>query len=227
MALTGPVVTKDLLLLLTDDDSGRHLVDNSTLELVLGGGLLIDLANLDRIAVSEASGVFRRATVTVTDPSPVDDEILNQALAACAERPRSASDLVARLGKEARLPILERLAGRGILRMEQGRVLGMFPSTRWPADDSRHELEVRQGLFRVLVSGQEPNSSQAALISLLASVDRIPKVVTDSGVSASELKKRAKTIAAGDFAGEAVADAIAAVIMAASTAIFAATTASS
>lgn len=221
------MLAEDLLLLLTDDETGRHLVDGSSLEYALSGALLVDLATAEKIQVSEPSGVFKRATVTATDTSPVGDPVLDDALNIVAERPRAAQDLIPRLAKDIRPLLLQRLADRGVLRLEEGRILGMFPTTRWPAEDSAHESEVRHGLHQVLVLERPPTPEQASLISLLHAVDRVPQVMTESGIDKRELKRRAKAIADGEFAGAAVSEAIQAVMLVVMTAIIATSATSS
>src|SRR5690606_15009693 len=94
--------------------------------------------------------------------------------------------------------LLDHLAQRGILRKERDRILGLFPTTRWPAHDSTHEAELRAHLRRVLVDGVQPEPRLAALIALLHAVDAVPRVV---GAADRKLaKQRAKAIAEGNWA---------------------------
>lgn len=52
--------------------------------------------------------------------------------------------------------------------MQDGEVLGLFPTRSWPAVDSRHEAQVRAGLHDVLVVGRTPTPREGALVALLA-----------------------------------------------------------
>ncbi|MGL4175049.1 MAG: GPP34 family phosphoprotein, partial [Dermatophilaceae bacterium] len=57
-----------------------------------------------------------------------------------------AQRAIGRIGKSAKDTTYEMLAAKGLVRREDGRVLGLFPTTRWPAADARAEAEVRAEL---------------------------------------------------------------------------------
>jgi hypothetical protein len=83
----------------------------------------------------------------------------------------------------------------------------------------------------VLVSGRDPQPREAALVSLLFAVDRVAKVLGDAGagLGGRELKRRAKAVADGEFAGAAVRQAVQAAqaaVVASVAAVTAATSAS-
>ena len=113
---------------------------------------------------------------------------------------------------------------RGILRFEQGRVLGIFPSSRWPAVDSRHEYQLRAGLRAVLVVGRTPTEREAGLIALLQAVDLVPKVLGTGEVSARELRRRAQVAVSSEIADTALRKAVQAMNAATMAAMMAATT---
>jgi hypothetical protein len=152
--------------------------------------------------------------------------MLVEALALVAEKERTAQDLVDRLGRKRREPLLERLEAAGILHREDGKVLGLFSSTRWPAADSSHEREVRRQVGDALVRGVDPAPRIAALVSVLAAMDLAHKVVDREGLPGRQLKSRATEIADGDWAAKAVKDAISAAQAAMTAAVVAASTAS-
>ena len=52
---------------------------------------------------------------------------------ALAEKPRTAEDLVGRLGKKRRDVLFDRRRQRGILEEKEHRTLGLIPQKRWPA----------------------------------------------------------------------------------------------
>jgi hypothetical protein len=139
-----------------------------------------------------------------------DDPVLTAAWATVGEKERTARSLVERLGKGLSETLCRRLVERGILERRDDKILGLFPRTRWPARDSSHEEAVRRALTTVLVQGQQPDPRTGALVALLHAVDRAHKTVPHEGVSAREVKKRAKEVADGLWAPKAVRDAIAA-----------------
>ncbi|MGY1711238.1 GPP34 family phosphoprotein [Geodermatophilus sp. SYSU D00758] len=59
------------------------------------------------------------------------------------EKPRN---VVTALGRRTRVRLYQRLAEAGLLRAEEGRILGVFPTRRWPAEHTDHEAVVRAGL---------------------------------------------------------------------------------
>ena len=105
------------------------------------------------------------------------------------------------------------------------RILGIFPTHRWPAKDAAHESSVRAGLVSALRAGATADARTGALISLLLALRAVHKAVDQGsvGLSKKELNANAKRIAEGDWAAEAVRQAIdsmiAAIIAATSSAV--------
>lgn len=215
------LIAEDLLLLLIDDRKGT--VTSSHVDVALGGALLLELALADAVHVRERTSIWSGAGVAATPGAAVPDPLLAEALRRVAERERAASDLVHRLGTGARDALAARLAERGILRREDDRVLGLFPRTRWPEADGRHEDEVRARLTAVLVQGLAPDPRTGALVALLHALGLAPSLVDRGGVPARDVRRRAKEVAEGAWAAKAVQDAVAA-STAAMTAVIAATT---
>jgi hypothetical protein len=202
------LIAEDLLLLLLDDETGA-LRASSQIQVALGGAVLAELALGDHVVVGEKQGFWHTAKVRAKDPRP-EHPLLAEAWTTVGEKERSAQDLVSRLGKGLKDRIATDLAGRGLLRREEDRVLGVFPRTRWPAADSTHEAGVRRELEAALHQGQEPQPRAGSLVAILSALDQAHKVLDHPGMSNGEVKKRAKAIAQGDWAAKGVADAIAA-----------------
>ena len=203
------LVAEDLLLLLLDDEKGvvSSMVSVST---VLGGAVLVELAMGGHVVVEKTSA-WRSAKVRpVAGSEPPTDPVLVDALATITAKERAASDLVDRLGKGLRDTLADRLVERRVLERRDDKVLGLFPRTRWPAADTAHEDAVRLRLRAALVEGVDPDERTGALAALLHAVDRAHKTVDRGPVSAREVRKRAKTLAEGQWAADAVRDSIAA-----------------
>ena len=201
------MIAEDLLLLLLDDESGK-LTLTSYPQPVLGGALLVELATTGAVEIEEKAGVWHSAKVRAVAGAAPQDPVLRTAYDVVAAKSRTAQDLVDRLGKGTRDALADRLTARGVLARQDDRVLGMFPRTRWPAVDSSREHEVRRLLTAVLVQGAEPDERTGALVALLSAIDKPHTVVDHEGLSAGEVRKRAKQIAKGDWAAKAVRDAI-------------------
>lgn len=201
------LIAEDLLLLLLDDEKGT-LAQSDKIQPVLGGALLVELALAERIEVTEKAHSWSTAKVQVIDGPAPDDPLLVAAIAQVDEKPRSAQDLVNRLGKGTKERLLARLEERGLVHPVKGTVLGVFRRTTWPAADRTHEDAVRRLIQGPLVNGTSADARTSALISLLHAIGHAHKVVDRGDVPAREIKARAKEIAEGDWAAKAVKDAV-------------------
>lgn len=106
-----------------------------------------------------------------------------------------------------------------MIRAEPGRILGVFPARRWPAQDASHEAQVRRLVTRALVQQTAPDPRIAALIALLHALKCEHKIVDPRhhDLSKRQLKARAEEIAKGNWAAEAVRKAIDEIIAAVAT----------
>ncbi|NEA32300.1 GPP34 family phosphoprotein [Streptomyces sp. SID13031] len=202
------LIAEDLALLLYDDESGKPIAGSPGLDYALGGAVLIELTLLGKVDIAEAGDQVKAGRLKVLDTTPTGDPVLDERLAFLAGKPGAKpKDLMAKLSKKLRDQLLVRLAERGVLEADKGKVLGLFPVTRWPAKDARHEAEVRTGLENVLKLGTQPDERTAALIALLTALNVVPKVITDA-VDKKALKQRAKEISESDWAAAAVRKAV-------------------
>jgi hypothetical protein len=201
------LIAEDLLLLLLDDDKGT-LTGSAYPQTALGGAVLIELAVTGAVTVEEKKGVWRSTKVRAAPAAEPADPVLRSAYDLIAEKERGAQELVTRIGKNLQQQLADRLVERGLLERKESKVLGLFPRTRWPAADSRHEEEVRRRLGAALVQGVDPDERTGALIAVLSALDKAHKVVDHEGLPSKEVRKRAKTVAEGAWAAQAVRDSI-------------------
>lgn len=220
------LLAEDLLLLLTEDDTGKLAAPSTEVDVALGGALLVELTLMQRVDVAGSDERVREGRLVVRDPDPTGDGLLDEALTIVGQREgKKPQSVVTRLGKRARVRLYERLVAGGVLRAEEDRILGIFPAHRWPSKDAAHESSVRARLVRALRDGATAEARTGALISLLLALKAVHKVVDPGsvGLSKNELNANAKRIAEGDWAAKAVKQAIdsmnAAVIAAASSAV--------
>ncbi|MFY0409004.1 GOLPH3/VPS74 family protein [Solicola sp. PLA-1-18] len=213
------LIAEDLLLLLTDDETGK-VASMAPVDTGIGGALLVDLARAGRVTFS---GKPKKPVVHVVDEAPPGHPVLDEALRRLAEKTdEKAEAAVDRIGRKASVGLYETLAARGVVRREAGKVLGLFPTTTWPAVDSAAEREVREELHAALVQGATPTERAAALASLLLALDQLGLVVERP--DRKEAKRRAKQIAEGDAVGDGVQAAVQAAQTAAILAISVAST---
>ncbi|WP_028850889.1 GOLPH3/VPS74 family protein [Thermocrispum municipale] len=197
------LLAEELLLLAYDDDTGRPEW-GTNLDYALVGAVLIELAELGHV---ELDGTGRKARLAVKRTAPTGHPVLDEWQAKIAEHDgRKPKDVVAKLSSKLHGKLLDHLAERGILSKERNKVLGLFPTTRWPAQDSSHEAKLREDLRQALVAGVEPQPRVAALISLLHAIGTVPRVVDKA--DRKPAKQRAKAIAEGNWASDATRRAI-------------------
>ena len=224
------LLAEDLLLLVTDDASGRLSVPGAQADAGLGGANLVELTLLGNVDVAGEQDPGKPGRVIVRDPSPPGDEVLDAALRTVSARQGSKPSAVIRpLGKNLRPVLYQRLAASGMLRAGRGRALGIFPTRTWPAQDPSHEAEMRQLVTQALVQPSAPDERTAALIALLHALKCEHKVVDPRPyqLSRRQLRARAAEIAQGNWASEAVRKAIDEMMAAVAAASAAATAASS
>ena len=211
------LIAEDLLLLLTDDDTGKLAASSTLVDIAIGGALLIELALIERVDVAGPDERVPRGRLVVRDSGRTGDEALNEALTMITSREgKKPQTVVTALGKGTRGRLYKRLADGGVLRAEDGRVLGLFPTHHWPTKDASHEAAVRAALDTALLDGVATDARTGALIALLSALNVVHEVVDPKaiGLSKRELKTSASRIAEGDWAAAAVRSAIASMMAA-------------
>lgn len=231
------LIIEDYLLLLFDDVTGKPIGDTSHLEVVGGGALLVELALLGRVDLASDGRGGHTGRVVVRDAGPTGNALLDEALVVVRSREgKKPTGIVAPLAKlKPATRALGALADCGILRREAGHVLGIFPTTRWPAVDSRYEEDLRLRLRHVLIEGAEPDERLAALVAILSAVKQAGRVLapargTDAplgSLTRREVDRRAKAVAQGSWAGDATKKYIAEITAATTAAITSSIAASS
>jgi hypothetical protein len=206
------------LLLLVDDESGKVSPAGTQVDRGLAGAVLVELAELGLVDLAGPGESVTAGRVVLRTGRPPDHSVLRAALARLADlegvTPGTALDKV---GKGLRQAIVDSLVGRGALRREDHKVLGVVPTQRIPGEDDTHGRVLRARLGDVLTSAAEPDRHTAALISLLHALGFLTKVVKVDDERAA--RSRAESIADGNWAGAAVRRSVAAVTAAVLTAI--------
>lgn len=221
------LLVEDLLLLLTDDTTGRLAKSGAEVDTALAGALLVELAMLARIDVTGPGGPGRAGRIVMRDPAPTGDALLDGALETLRGRAGTTpKNVLGPLAKGLRQRVFDRLVERRILRAERGKVLGLFPTLSWPTDDARHEEKLRTRLRAVLIDDHEPDDRTGALVALLHAVRAVPTTVDVKahGTSRRDLARRAKEIADGNWGSKAVRQAIDEMVAAVMTAAMVPTT---
>ncbi|NNG39580.1 GPP34 family phosphoprotein [Flexivirga sp. ID2601S] len=189
------------VLLAATSPAGKRLAGGAQLDLALAGGVLTELAAHQRVAV-------KGSRLVVLDERPGGDPLLDHALAIFAQGAgKKPEKVLPRLAKGMTDRVYDRLVADGAVRRDLG---GFLRPTRHPVvDAARREAVLRAGR-QVLAGTARPDLHSGSLIALLTAADAVTTVyyAEQFGVSARELKKRAKAVGAQDWAAGAAEAAI-------------------
>lgn len=203
------LIAEDLMLLMLDEQKGRPTVDSTKFTHTLAGALLVELSlqglvESDSTPEKQAKGKGRIHAIGAAPADP----ILAIAWNAFSDKPRGASAVIQAIDSKVKDPLLERVVDKGWVREERTKILGLFPSSRFPEANPHHEADLRSKIAGVL-AGTNPDPRSAVLISLLSAADALRSLFPDA--DRKELKARAAEISDGEWAGAAVRQAVQAV----------------
>ncbi|MFS8100902.1 GPP34 family phosphoprotein [Lentzea alba] len=193
---------EDLMLLFIDERNGKLRTDGTSVENALAGAVLIELVNSGRIAF-EPNG----KKLQVVDPTPLKDTLLQESVSRI-DRPMKPQKAVERLRKKVRDNVIAQLEARGVVRVAPRKVLGIFPAKSYLIENEKRAGEVRKSVGEVVLGYRGADARTGALVTLLHAVKAVHKVVEGDK---RDMTKRAKDIAAGNWAGEAVRRAVEAI----------------
>ncbi len=215
------LIAEELLLLVTDDETGKARGEAGSIDYGLAGAVLCELELLNRIRLTSASDFHHKKNrIVVTDRTPTGDAILDRALAVLAEKDLRPYRAIHLLQKDLRKSLYTRLADAGVLSERAGRVLGVFPTTRWPAADPSPEAALRRTLDSVFINAVRPNPRTAALIACLSVLDMAHTVLAENhpAVDKRKIRREAREYRERTWPAKAARDAYEADVSAAATA---------
>ncbi|MFB7912213.1 GPP34 family phosphoprotein [Kitasatospora sp. NPDC056076] len=198
-------LAEELVLLSLDDRTGAPKEGMNT-AWAAAGGLLAELVLAGRVDVADGR-------LTVVDRTPTGDPLVDGRLERLDEwvgtkRPgkAKAADWLTKDRSTVLRDTELRLCERGLVTEERHRVLGIFPVRHYPEADGSVERALRERLTAVVLDGAEPELRTAALIALLHSAKLHRLAFPD--LPGKQVEPRFAEIAAGDWAGESVREAI-------------------
>ncbi len=185
---------EEILLLELDDEKGTS--GSTMYAQAMGGAVVAELLLEGRIRLGED----KKRRVEVVDARPVGDPLLDAMLAemAAAKKPKQGSEWVAKVAGKGKLKaeVAGRLVAAGVLRQEEAKVLGIFPTTHYPARDARPEREVRARLTRAICTDtQDVDARTIVLVALADAGGLLPRVIEKPRLK--ERKERIKAITSG------------------------------
>lgn len=211
MGVEGSQLTlaEELFLLAFDEEKGR---DRSAwgIDHGLAGALLLELAARGCVEA-------RDEVLVPADCSVPREPLLAEALNVLreSEQPREAKYWVGELrklrpkgggwtapGLRLKRRVGEQLVERGVLSQRRHKLLGLVPMRRYPEVDPAAERELRGRLEALLLGEAEADSRTALLVSLLAPLGLMKKLVPKDRREAAE--HRAKEVVDRGVVGSAV-----------------------
>ena len=201
---------EEILLLILDSSDGdvtSSLPPNS-LNTVLAGAVLMDLALEDRIDTD----LERLALI---DSTPVGDDLLDPVLAEIAKESDSHTtdyrlERTARQGDAIREQALARLVGRGILKSDDDTLFFLSNrvsrSRRYPVVDGKTTEEVTFRIMRLLFSDDIPDPRDIVIVSLAAASGVFERILSREELV--EIQPRIDLIGKMDLIGQSVARAV-------------------
>lgn len=199
----GITLAEEIMLLSLDDESGATR-QRQAMGWAVAGAILLELAMAERVSVTGKH-------LSLTDTAPTGEELLDGRIELIGSwlrgrSKRRVTDWLTRDHARAVGAALERLDGRGVVKVEESRVLGVFPRRRYPEADGTVERALRARLVAVVVEGAEPDERTAGLVALIhaAKLHRL----AFPGVPRAQVTARTAEIAAGQRAADGVRAAI-------------------
>ena len=168
---------EEILLLALDDKKGTiKPLPSYSMRLALAGALLTELAFAGRIDTDLDS-------LTVISTEPTGDELLDEILQSL-QKAETTEDTEYWLNKLAwgfedlKEKTLQQLVDKGILKVEDCRILWVFAVRRYPIIDNQEVLEVRTRLRELILNKEIPDPRDAVLISLVQACDLFKEIFT-------------------------------------------------
>ncbi len=193
-----------LLLLLRDEDGKLIHVPERTLDRVIAGSVLMDLAMENRIDTDLEK-------LMLVDSTPIGDGLLDPTLAhISAQQSESDSrywvEFVAARAEGIREEAFARLVDKGILERKDDRHLWVFRSRRYPMVDGKAEREVKLRIMGVLFSDEIPSPRDVVIIALTDACGIFGELLSKSELE--QAAPRIEQVRKLDLIGQAMTQAI-------------------
>lgn len=192
---------EELLLLALDDKKGviKSLPCHS-MRFALTGAMLMELAMDDRIDTD-------LDTLQVINPEPTGNQLLDEFLERLknSEVPRNTEYWLSELAwntENLQDRTLQQLVDKGILKLEDRKILWVFARRCYPLIDDREVKEVRLRLRELVFNQDIPDPREAVLIGLLYACNMVDTLFTEQELP--EVMPRLTQLAKLDLIGREV-----------------------
>lgn len=196
-----------MLLALKDEkgtvESGAHYTH------AIAGAMIAELLLDERIRIERPKK--KKNLVVVSSKTQLGNPLIDDCLQRIdsAKKPRRIEDWVGKIActKNLKHRVAEQLCSRGILKVDQDKVLLIFTRTIYPEVDPRPESEIIERMRRAIFTEQADVDPRTAILISLARAADLLKYTFDKR-KLKERKARIEAIANGDLVGQATKEAI-------------------
>lgn len=195
-------LSETILLLGLDEQTGTmQALPGLTMRYALAGALLLELAMANRIDTD-----LQHLHLIDAQPTgdPLLDDILQRLSATDTELTTSVwLSSIAYQTPDIQEQVLQRLVDKGILRLEDRRILWVFNSPHYQMTDDRWVSGVRARLRALIDSDEIPDPDESVLIALVDAFHLFDALFTKDQMT--RLRPRIKALAKLDLIGREVA----------------------
>ncbi len=198
---------EEVMLLALRDREGT-IASGAHYQHAIGGAVLAELLLLGRISTERRK---KKVYAKVIDSTPVGESLLDDCLAkiASSKSPAQLQTWVSKFAgvKNLKKRVAGQLCRRGILRMDEDKVLGIFTRKVYPEVDPGPERQLIGRLREAIFSeGGEVDPRTVVLLSLANSADLLKFVFDKKELKGR--KKRIEQVINGEMTGKATKEAI-------------------
>jgi Golgi phosphoprotein 3 len=199
---------EEILLLALKDEEGT-LASGTLYNYAVGGAILAELLLGQRIAVDPS----KKKLVSVIHPEPLHDALIDEWLVKMsnAKRPKSLQVWVSQMAttKDLKHRIALPLCQRGILRLEEKKILLLFTQRIYPEISPEPEHKIIDRLHRAIFTDTESiDARTVVLVSLAKNANLLAFLFGKKNIQ--QRNNRIEQIVNGEITGKATQEAIAA-----------------
>lgn len=200
---------EEIMLLALRDEEGT-IAPGTMYQYAISGAVLAELLLHERIGID---GSKKNKLVNLLRAAPLGDPLLDECLdrIRCAKRRASLQTWVSRFAgiKNLKHRVARRLCQRGILRVDEDKVLLLFTRKIYPEVNPKPEQELIKRLREVIITDTPTVDTRTVVLVSLAHSANLLKVTFDKKQLKGR-KERIKHIISGEMTGQAATEAIAA-----------------
>jgi Golgi phosphoprotein 3 len=198
---------EEIMLLALKDEEGT-IASGSMYNYAIGGAIIAELLLSQNITVDQSK---RKKLVSVVNPELLSDPLIDEWLMkmSSSKRRKTLQDWVSRIAntRDLKHRIAAQLCQRGILKMDEGKILILFTRRIYPEINPEPERLIIDRLYNAIFTDtNDIDARTIVLLSLAKSANILPFIFGKKEIK--QRKKRIEQIVNGDIAGKATKEAI-------------------